>query len=142
MFNRRRLIPVVLFLAVLLCTLVGCSTATNSNLEKPTTQNVQETTSQDNNSQAALAATSQSTSNRSATNQLKVHFLDVGQADSILVQLPNGQNMLVDAGNNDDGNAVVNYLKQAGVKQIDYLVGTHPHEDHIGGLDTVIKNLV
>ena len=135
MFNRRRLIPVVLFLAVLLCTLVGCSnnaSSTNSNPEKTTAQNVQENSSQE--------ATSQSTSNPSATNQLKVHFLDVGQADSILVQMPNGQNMLVDAGNNDDGNTVVNYLRNAGVKQIDYLVGTHPHEDHIGGLDTVIKN--
>lgn len=72
--------------------------------------------------------------------QMRVCFLDVGQADSILVQMPNGRNMLVDAGNNDDGAAVVNYLRQYGVKQIDYLIGTHPHEDHIGGLDTVIKS--
>lgn len=75
-----------------------------------------------------------------ASGQLKVHFIDVGQADCILIQLPNDQNMLVDAGNNNDGNAVVNYLRKSGVSQIDYLVGTHPHEDHIGGMDTVIKN--
>lgn len=72
-------------------------------------------------------------------SRLQVHFLDVGQADSILVQLPNGQNMLVDAGNNNDDVPIVNYLKQLDVKQIDFLIGTHPHEDHIGGLDTVIK---
>jgi competence protein ComEC len=48
---------------------------------------------------------------------------------------------LIDAGNNNDGVAVVTYLKKQGVNTIDLLVGTHPHEDHIGGLDTVINNL-
>ncbi|GBF35240.1 ComE-like protein [Desulfocucumis palustris] len=75
-----------------------------------------------------------------AEGLLKVHFIDVGQADCILAQLPGGENMLVDAGNNDDGEKVVSYLREAGVNKIDFLVGTHPHEDHIGGLDTVINN--
>lgn len=70
---------------------------------------------------------------------LIVHYIDVGQADSILVQLPN-ENILIDAGNNDDGNLVVNYLKQQGVKRLGYVIGTHPHEDHAGGLDVVIKS--
>ncbi|CAG7839407.1 hypothetical protein CLOHAE12215_00817 [Clostridium haemolyticum] len=69
---------------------------------------------------------------------LKVHFIDVGQADSILITEGN-HNMLIDAGNNDDGDMVVSYLKKAGVKKLDYIVGTHPHEDHIGGLDNVIN---
>lgn len=73
-----------------------------------------------------------------AATTLEVHFIDVGQADSIYFKLPNGQNMLIDAGNNADGSLVVNYLQNQGVTTIDYLVGTHPHEDHIGGLDDVI----
>lgn len=71
---------------------------------------------------------------------LTIHYLDVGQADSILLQLPNNQNMLIDAGNNADGDFVVDYIEDQGITKIDYLVGTHPHEDHIGGLDFVIKS--
>lgn len=69
---------------------------------------------------------------------LKVHYIDVGQADSILIQTPLGKSILIDAGNNSDGEAVVNYLLSQGVKKLDLVIGTHPHEDHIGGLDTVI----
>jgi competence protein ComEC len=75
-----------------------------------------------------------------AAHPLEVHFIDVGQADSILVQTPGGKTMLIDAGNNADGDAVVSYIKSQGVKKIDVLVGTHPHEDHIGGMDNVINS--
>ena len=71
--------------------------------------------------------------------KLKIHFIDVGQADSILLQIPGGKNILVDAGNNNDGSLVTDYLEKLGIKKIDFLVGTHPHEDHIGGMDNVIK---
>ncbi len=70
---------------------------------------------------------------------LSVHYIDVGQADSCLVCLPDGKTMLIDAGNNSDGDDVVGYLHNQGVNRIDFLVGTHPHSDHIGGLDDVIK---
>lgn len=70
---------------------------------------------------------------------LQIHFFDVGQADSILL-ISNNQTMLIDAGNNDDGNLVVNNIKQLGISKLDYVIGTHPHEDHIGGLDDVISN--
>lgn len=71
---------------------------------------------------------------------LKVHVIDVGQADSIFIELPNKETMLIDAGNNSDDETVVNYIKKLNYDTINYLIGTHPHEDHIGGLDTVINN--
>ena len=70
---------------------------------------------------------------------LRVYYLDVGQADSILV-IDKDKTMLIDAGTNEAGETVVNFLKDKGITKIDYLVGTHPHEDHIGGLDDVIDN--
>lgn len=75
-----------------------------------------------------------------AAKQLKVSFIDVGQGDSELIQTPNGKTMLIDAGTNDTGINVINYLKKQGIKKIDVLVATHPHEDHIGGMDNVIND--
>ncbi len=72
-------------------------------------------------------------------NNLRVYCLDVGQGDSILIT-NNNKTMLIDASTNEMGSRVVKYLNDLGIKKIDYLVGTHPHEDHIGGLDNVIKN--
>lgn len=73
------------------------------------------------------------------TDDLKIYFIDVGQADSILLE-QNGKFMLIDAGNNDDGELVVNYLKEKGVQKLDYVIATHAHEDHIGGMDNVINS--
>lgn len=71
-------------------------------------------------------------------SKLKVHFIDVGQADSILIQ-DGSVNMLIDAGNNEDEKTIIDYLKKQGVKKLDVVVATHPHEDHIGSMDAVIK---
>ena len=72
-------------------------------------------------------------------NTLKIYYLDVGQADSILID-SNNEYMLIDGGNNNDGPLLVKYFQELGIKDIKYIVGTHPHEDHIGGIDEVINN--
>lgn len=68
---------------------------------------------------------------------LIVDYIDVGQGDCILLSC-NGEYMLIDAGNNSDGQKIVTYLNTVGVDSLKYAVGTHPHADHIGGLDDVI----
>lgn len=67
---------------------------------------------------------------------LVIRYFDVGQTDSILIQLPNSKNMLIDAGND----MTAQYLEEYGISTIDYMVMTHPHADHISGMPEIIEN--
>lgn len=71
-------------------------------------------------------------------SDLRVHFIDVGQGDSTLIE-KDGHYMLIDAGEREQGETVVSYLKNHGIEKLDYVIGTHPHSDHIGGLEAVIR---
>jgi competence protein ComEC len=73
------------------------------------------------------------------TNGLKVHFIDVGQGDCTFIQLADGKTILIDGGNKADATAIINYLQSLKIVSIDYLIATHPHEDHIGSLPAIIK---
>ena len=72
--------------------------------------------------------------------QVRVHFIDVGQGESILIEGGN-ESVLVDAGENNQGETVLGYLANVGLDQLTMAVGTHPHSDHIGGMDTVMEGL-
>ena len=71
--------------------------------------------------------------------ELQMHTIDVGQGDSILICQGN-KTMLIDCGTKANGSKVVQYLENLGITKIDILVGTHPHDDHMGGMATVIQN--
>lgn len=74
-----------------------------------------------------------------AEENLFISFLDVGQADSILINFKD-KYMLIDAGNNEDGEKLVKYFNDNNINKFDYVVATHPHEDHIGGMNNIIEN--
>lgn len=79
-------------------------------------------------------------SNGSKKENLQVHFLDVGQADSTLI-ISGEEAMLIDAGNNEDEDYILSYLKEHNITKLKYAVGTHSHEDHVGSMDSVIQNV-
>ena len=72
-------------------------------------------------------------------DKLRIYYVDVGQAEAILID-SGGEYMVIDGGNNADGPLLVEYFKELGVNKIKYVVGSHAHEDHIGGLDDIITN--
>lgn len=76
-------------------------------------------------------------SNEQLTDNLTVHFLDVGQGDCTLITCGDHA-MIIDAGGNSMGTTVEMYLKSQSIEKLDYVIGTHPDADHIGGLDVVI----
>lgn len=74
------------------------------------------------------------------SGDLEVHFIDVGQGDSILIK-SNEENMLIDGGTRSSKDIVLEYLQKENVESLKYIIGTHPHEDHIGGLAHIIDNI-
>ena len=68
----------------------------------------------------------------------QIHFIDVGQADCALVAC-DGKFMLIDGGNSDDSSTVYTYLKKYGITELEYIIATHAHEDHVGGLSGALN---
>jgi len=98
--------------------------------------------------------TSKNNNNNSSNNQINipvnkpedllktmtVHYIDVGKADSIFIELPNDEVMLIDAGESYNGPTIEEYIRNLGYNKIDYLIVTHPDADHIGGMGHIINN--
>lgn len=82
--------------------------------------------------------TATTTSLPETSGDMVVHFIDVGQGDSIFIELPNSETMLIDAGEIGQGDLVSTYIFSQGYDTIDHVVATHTHSDHIGGMPEVL----
>lgn len=87
---------------------------------------------------AAQISTEQDRDVPEVQGELEVHFIDVGQADSALV-LCEGESMLIDGGNAADSDLIYTYLKKLELEHLNYIVCTHAHEDHVGGLSGALN---
>ncbi len=67
------------------------------------------------------------------------HYIDVGQGDCEFIEFPDGKTMLIDAGTSKNSETIIDYIEGLGYSEINYVVATHPHADHIGGMADVIK---
>ena len=103
----------------------------NPKTENPKTENPKAENSKTENPKA------ENTKVENSETELNVHFLDVGQGDAVLISCDDAY-MLIDAGDNDKGTLVQNYLNKQGVEHLDYIIGTHPDADHIGGMDVIL----
>lgn len=150
MFGRRRRKPsaskgirnFVVFVVIALC-LVSRTPLASSNFwqlgeEGSWLQNVTQSWQQESTDSGSETKTARTEVNGSASaGSMEVHFIDVGQGDSTLIEC-DGEYMLVDAGQNDQGLVLWDYLQEQGATHLKYAIGTHPDADHIGGLDVIL----
>ena len=101
-------------------------------------QQSQTASSGEEQSSAAPAASADSAQGSANGGTLKVHFIDVGQGDSAFIELPGGETVLIDSGERDFAGRVISYIDRLGCRKIDYLLATHPHTDHMGGMAQII----
>ena len=71
-------------------------------------------------------------------DKIAVHYIDIGQGDSILIT-SDDVNMLIDCGEKSESAKLINYLNNCGIQRLDYVIGTHPHSDHMGGMSEIVK---
>ena len=119
--------------------LSGCGSNNTKEVDNSTTQ-TQNTTITSKITTITKNTTTTSNNNQIINNtDAKIHFLDTGNSDSIVIE-HNGKFAIIDGGENDDEQFVVNYLKKLGAKELDFLEMTHTDADHVGGLDAVANN--
>ena len=131
------------FIIILLIEILLISGCSYNNTAQENTNNHEITLSETVKNEKSAAKTKDVLSNQGFQeinkDELKVYFINVGQGDSTLLEYKNHY-MIIDAGNNSEEEFMVEYLNSKNIDTLDYIIGTHPHADHIGGMDAVIDN--
>lgn len=128
----KKLLLFITLISVLLCASCGMPTDENSQ----TSYTISIADSDRDNS----IPEKQPPEKESGGKSLTVHFIDVGQGDSVFIELPNGKCMLIDSGESNNAGKVISFIDCLGYKKIDHLLATHPHSDHIGGMKYIIES--
>jgi len=126
---KSKTLSIVLSLLMIITLVTGCDTAqpsTNDNISVIEQENIVEEKEQDSVVEEKVDVST-------GDLQLEVHYIDVGQADAALL-MSKGEVMLIDGGNEEDSSLIYSYLNKLNISNIDYMIGTHAHEDHMGGL--------
>lgn len=118
-------------LAITLATLITLNFSACTNINKKVS-NIE-------NKNVSSDLTNNFSTNSININNTEIHFINTDNSDSILIK--GEKNVLIDGADNDDEDFLVNYIKKEGILELDYIIATHSHADHIGGLDSVVKNL-
>lgn len=136
----KRILTALLALLFLLFTFSSCNNSPflNNSLSTSLQETIESTTPQTQQTSAVTTDKVLELPSPEEGSYFEAHFIDVGQADSILV-ICDGHAMLIDGGNTADATLVRTYLQKQNVTHLDYVIGTHPHEDHIGGLTNVMR---
>ena len=123
-------ILLILCMCLTACTATNQATSTSEKSQSDTTSGEAVQSGQEEKAAKALDTSK-------PEGMLEVHYIDVGQGDATLIKC-GSHAMLIDGGNNNKGTTVQLYLKKQGVESLDYVIGTHPDADHIGGLDVIV----
>lgn len=140
MNKNSKFIKLLLVIITVLLVISGCTSSNEGITDKSTKVNEESLEQTEDNTDIDDTLKKKDESEIVVNGELEVHFIDVGQGDSVLIR-QGDNNMLIDAGERHKGKDVLAYLAKQGVTTLDYVIGTHPHSDHIGGLSDVIDTL-
>lgn len=116
---------------------IGCQSSDEMNEKN---HKVVKEYSKDDNKESLINKDKESDISIKSSSNANIHFINTGNSDAILI-IQNGKAALIDGGDNDDEKLVVKYIKKQGISELEYVFATHPHSDHIGGLDAVADEI-